>query len=100
MAADPVALRIPADHPAFAGHFPGRPIVPAVVLLAEALAALERDAGAGAGPLTLSSAKFLVPVGPGAPLALSRARTPNGWRFEIHSGGQLVASGVLTCAAA
>lgn len=100
MAGEPVALRIPADHPAFAGHFPGRPIVPAVVLLAEALAAIEGESPAGSKPPTLSSAKFLVPVGPGAPLALSRLRTPTGWRFEIHSGTELVASGVLTCAAA
>lgn len=28
-----VQLALPADHPAFAGHFPGRPILPGVVQL-------------------------------------------------------------------
>jgi 3-hydroxymyristoyl/3-hydroxydecanoyl-(acyl carrier protein) dehydratase len=95
MPVETVALRIPADHPAFAGHFPGRPIVPAVLLLAEALAAIEARIGEAARPLTLSSAKFLMPVGPGTPLTLSHRETEAGWRFEIHAGGELVASGAL-----
>ena len=96
MPAATIALRIPADHPAFAGHFPGRPIVPAVVLLAEALAAIDPPR---TQPLTLSSAKFLVPVGPDTPLTLSHRETEAGWRFEIHAGPELVASGAVARAA-
>lgn len=95
MAGEPAALRIAADHPAFAGHFPGRPIVPAVVLLAEALAAIEEATAEPARTWSLASAKFLVPVEPGMPLTLAHQPTSTGWRFEIRSGAQLIASGVL-----
>lgn len=80
---------VPAAHPALDGHFPGRPIVPAVVLLAEALAplALER--------WSLASAKFLAPVAAGEPLTLHREEDGDRFRFEIRSGEALVATGVL-----
>lgn len=32
---EPYLVTIPADHPCLPGHFPGRPIVPAVVILDE-----------------------------------------------------------------
>ena len=34
---------IPSDHPCLAGHFPGRPIVPGVVILDEAVALILHD---------------------------------------------------------
>ena len=88
-------LHIAADHPAFEGHFPGRPIVPAVLLLAEALAAIEEATAEPASGWTVASAKFLVPVTPGMPLAFAHESTAGGRRFEIRSGEQVVASGVL-----
>ena len=100
MAASPAPLRIPADHPAFAGHFPGRPIVPAVVLLAEALAAIEAETAQPLRSWTLANAKFLVPVTPGMALTLTHEATAAGRRFEIRSEGQLVASGTLAKASA
>lgn len=53
---------IPADHPALAGHFPGNPLVPGVVLL-DALLARIRERRPG-GIRSLSSVKFLAPVRP------------------------------------
>ncbi len=95
MTGAPAALRFAPDHPAFAGHFPGRPIVPAVVLLAEALAAIEAATAEPVRHWNLASAKFLLPVEPGMPLTLAHEATSTGWRFEIRTGAQLVASGVL-----
>lgn len=37
------ALRIGADHPCLPGHFPGRPVVPGVVLLDRVAALAERE---------------------------------------------------------
>ena len=51
-------LHIPADHPAFAGHFPGIPIVPGVVLLDEAIQAIAAEIG-HAGGWSVASVKFL-----------------------------------------
>jgi 3-hydroxyacyl-[acyl-carrier-protein] dehydratase len=86
---------IARDHPAFAGHFPGRPVVPAVVLIAEALAAIEAATGNAPPRWTLAGAKFLHPVGPGAQLRLVHEETPAGRRFEIRAGEALVATGTL-----
>ena len=56
-------FRVEADHPCLPGHFPGRPVVPGVVLLDEALALL---AGAPGLRVTgLAAARFLRPVLPG-----------------------------------
>lgn len=82
-----------ADHPAFAGHFPGTPIVAGVLLLDAALHALERQAG---GAVTsIASAKFLRPVGPAEVLTLAWDGKPRPG-FEIRSGAQRVATGAFS----
>ena len=91
-----VALAIPRDHPAYAGHFPGRPILPAVVLLSELLAAIEASGGPPSADWSIASAKFLNAVGPGAPLTLAHEMpAPGTVRFEVRSGQEIVASGTL-----
>jgi len=61
----PLRLTIPPDHPSLPGHFPGRPIVPGVVVLDCALAALMRDRPA-ARLAGFDDVKFIAPVSPGA----------------------------------
>ena len=88
---------VPADHPAFAGHFPGRPLVPGVVLLDHALRLAEAlHGGAPAGGWRVNQAKFLSPVGPGEVLGFELlADQRGGWRFNVRAAEREVASGSL-----
>jgi 3-hydroxyacyl-[acyl-carrier-protein] dehydratase len=89
-------LTIAAEHPALAGHFPGTPIVPGVLLLDEALRAVEQDQAAGAIRWRIGAAKFVSPVHPGEALTLEHERLGNGsLRFTVSRAGQPVAHGVL-----
>lgn len=90
------ALHLAADHPAYAGHFPGRPILPGVVVLAEVLAAVAGATGRGVAEWSLASVKFLQPVTPGEALTLAHSATDRGGvRFEVRAGARVVASGTL-----
>jgi len=89
-------LVVPADHPAFAGHFPGRPILPGVVLLGWATRSLADALGRATAPCEIVAAKFLRPVAPGTSLRIRHARQASGaWRFDILAGDDSVASGTL-----
>ena len=84
------------DDPAFDGHFPGRPILPGVALLARAMDALERATGTRASDWTLENMKFASAVGPGTRLEMEhREEAPGRVRFEIRAGARLVAAGLL-----
>jgi len=98
--AAPLALEretsVAAEHPALCGHFPGRPIVPGVVLLAF-VEELLRDARLRV--VELMQVKWRTPVSPGERLRIrvdvERRRTA---RFEIFAGATAAASGRLRCA--
>ena len=75
---------VPLDHPAFAGHFPGTPILPGVLLLDTVLLKLAEASGLSLQSLTVSSVKFLSPAGPGDQLTLTHQVNANGSiRFQI-----------------
>lgn len=88
-----VLLNFPAGHPVFAGHFPGQPIVPGVMLLDAAIHAIAQG-----DPVIcqVSSAKFLSPAAPDEDLTLSWASAgPGQVRFDIAACGRQVATGML-----
>jgi acyl-coenzyme A synthetase/AMP-(fatty) acid ligase/3-hydroxymyristoyl/3-hydroxydecanoyl-(acyl carrier protein) dehydratase len=92
-------LQIAPDHPAFAGHFPGSPIVPGATLLDEALLVIER--ATGLAHRHIAWVKFLRPVGPGQHLVIRHDVEPGGrLRFEILAGADKIAAGSLAMAAA
>ncbi|MDB6090218.1 MAG: hypothetical protein JWN85_3002 [Gammaproteobacteria bacterium] len=96
MASNTTTLTIPARHPAFDGHFPGAPILPGVVLLDEAIQAVQRAEGLSTRSWVIAAAKFLQPVGPGETLTLEHEPLANGSiRFAIRSDGRPVANGTL-----
>jgi len=89
-------LRIAADHAAFAGHFPGFPILPGAALLDEVLHQIVRSHELDLLAWRLSNVKFLGAVKPGDTLDLEHVRTDaNTIRFTVKSAAGLVASGIL-----
>ena len=92
------ALTFAMHHPAFVGHFPGRPIVPGVLLLDGAQRAVETATGL---VLTgLAAAKFLSPAVPGDALVLEYDVAESTVRFEIRCGLRKISSGSFLIAAA
>ncbi len=92
-----IPLNIPANHPAFAGHFPGTPIVPGVVLLDEVMHAIVVDTGLAATAWQISSVKFLSPLKPGEAVVIEHEQQTNGTiKFEVLEGARQVVTGSFT----
>lgn len=89
-----IELRLPSDHAAFEGHFPGHPIAPGVLLLDLVGRALEPLAGVVVNGFPV--VKFIAPVLPGAALQLHWRREPGGIRFELFAAGKIAVKGSAT----
>jgi len=98
------ALEFGRHHPALRGHFPGNPIIPAVVLLDEVLHAASTQThgtpSAASVRWHIGNAKFHRPLRAGEPLALELDARPDGsLSFALRCAGALVAQGLLLRAA-
>jgi 3-hydroxymyristoyl/3-hydroxydecanoyl-(acyl carrier protein) dehydratase len=92
-----VSRKIRADHPSLPGHFPGAPIVPAVVILDEVLAAV-REWRADSRLIGIPVAKFLAPLRPDHPFTISlsaKSDAPNEIGFHCRLADRLIAEGRL-----
>lgn len=96
---------IAPDHPSLPGHFPGRPLVPGVLLLDRVIAAIEAEHGP-LGPLRLPQVKFVQPLLPGEDARIELVLRPfdkaderKGWRFRVLRGDTLLATGEVVAGA-
>jgi 3-hydroxymyristoyl/3-hydroxydecanoyl-(acyl carrier protein) dehydratase len=83
------------DHPCLPGHFPGRPVVPGVVILDHVLAAIERVHGPCAA-LHWPQVKFVRPLLPGETATIVLEGAVDGalrWKFRVLRDGAPIASG-------
>jgi 3-hydroxymyristoyl/3-hydroxydecanoyl-(acyl carrier protein) dehydratase len=93
---DPMHWTLAPDHPVFAGHFPGTPIVPGVMLLDAALHAIAAATGIALDTCEIGSVKFLGRANPGEDLAIRHAVSAGGAiRFDIVAGARKIASGSI-----
>jgi 3-hydroxyacyl-[acyl-carrier-protein] dehydratase len=78
------------DHPCYAGHFPGNPVVPGVLLLELICEALERGA-----PRAIPTVKFHQVLRPGDACELTWKVVDARVNFHCARGLTLVAEGSL-----
>lgn len=84
---------VPADHPCLPGHFPGRPIVPGVVVLEHVVEAAL--AGTAMRLAAVPQAKFVTPLEPGVEAEIALEREPTTARFVVTAAGRTIARGAL-----
>lgn len=93
-------LCIGARHPSLPGHFPGRPVVPGVVVLDEVLACARRELGGAL--VRVPQVKFVAPLLPdeAARIELDADAAARRARFRVLRGDTLLASGEMQFAPA
>ena len=90
---------IPEDHPSLPGHFPGRPIVPGVVLLDRVIDAIETSHGE-LPALRMPQVKVLKPLLPGELASVQLQGAAPRWRFQVLRHGEVLVSGEISTALA
>ena len=88
-------LSIAAQHPALAGHFPGNPVVPGVVLLDGVIAAAEAWLGTNFHVTGLSHAKFLAQLKPDEAARIDLVLRGPLLDFSVHRYETAIAKGTL-----
>lgn len=86
--------RLSPSHAAAQGHFPGNPIIPGAVLLAETLQVVQVESGCAWGACRIRSAKFPHPARPGDRLRIELSGSgASQLRFNCTVGGASVLVG-------
>jgi 3-hydroxymyristoyl/3-hydroxydecanoyl-(acyl carrier protein) dehydratase len=86
-------------HPALAGHFPGNPIVPGVVILRRVCRAVA--AAQGGAVTAVPVVKFHAPLRPAEPFDISfEPAGGGGMNFRVERGDTLIAAGTVRVGAA
>ena len=93
-------LRVPAQHPALAGHFPDNPIVPGVMILDAVISAAQAWLGTGIRIERLAHAKFLAPLKPEETAEIDLLLQGPRLGFAVHLDGTALAKGAFDCAGA
>lgn len=93
IAAPPQRLTLSAAHPALPGHFPGRPVVPGVVLLDQVLSQASHWLGRPLSAAALVQAKFTAPLLPEQEAWLHLELQEQRLKFDIQRAGQPIAQG-------
>ena len=89
-------FKIDNNHPALKGHFPARPVVPAVVLLSKVKRAFREHFGSSIRVLKLRHAKFIEPVTPGLEVTINIIVSEAGlFEFKLTANGKTTATGVI-----
>jgi 3-hydroxyacyl-[acyl-carrier-protein] dehydratase len=86
---------VPAEHPIFAGHFPGEPMVPGVMLLEWVLTEVADLLGRMPAALRVREAKFFAPLRPEQRAELHFDPGDARCGFEIRCDSVAIARGVL-----
>jgi 3-hydroxymyristoyl/3-hydroxydecanoyl-(acyl carrier protein) dehydratase len=86
---------VAAAHPIFAGHFPGRPIVPGVMLLEWVLEEIARLRACAPSALRIREAKFFTPLEPDNRAELHFELAAQRCSFSIRHGTMTIARGIL-----
>ena len=92
-----LTLLFAADHPTGRGHFPGNPIIPGALLLAEVLRSIGQATGQHFVSCQVKSAKFQHPVRPGDNVEIEYACSAQGIiDFKCAVADTRVLSGMIS----
>ena len=91
------SMQVPDNHACFAGHFPGNPILPGVLLLERVMICASERFGRGAVGCVLQNVKFPAPVLPGDQIDLQLLGNELGeCKFTVHAV-RLATPAILVC---
>ena len=87
-------VSIAKDHPCLAGHFPGNPVVPGVVILDKVREAIQIKKS-GFRISSFPSVKFLQPLLPSQEFKIEFDESKGKYRFSCRSNDKLIAQGEI-----